>query len=183
MTAIQAECELLVRDADLLGLSSAVFNEARTHRYLLTRRWSEGPRIAVFVMLNPSKAGAFETDPTCTRCGGFARRAGCNAFAAVNLYGLCATDPAELSRHADPIGQHGDAFIAEHCQPGRLVIAAWGAHKFARDRAAQVTARLADAGVSLKCLGVNKDGSPKHPLFVRADSPLIPYPPQLEASR
>lgn len=176
MTGVQAECELLVRDSDLLGTATAIFSEARTHRYLLTREWDRGLPRAVFVMLNPSTAGAFEQDPTIGRCGTIARHAGCGSLAVVNLHGLCATDPDELRGHPDPVGQHADAFITEQCRPGHLVIAAWGACKFARPRASSVMTSLADAGVTLSCLAVNKDGSPKHPLYCRGDSPLLPYP-------
>ena len=39
------------------GYGRAVFNKARTHRYLLERRWREGKPLT-WVRLNPSTAGA-----------------------------------------------------------------------------------------------------------------------------
>jgi hypothetical protein len=32
------------------------------------------------------------------------------------------------------------------------------------------------AGVRLLCLGVTSGGEPRHPLYVRADVPLVPFP-------
>jgi len=37
-------------------------------------------------------------------------------------------------------------------------------------------AHLRQFRVSLVCLGKTRDGSPRHPLYVRADQPLIPLP-------
>lgn len=49
-----------------------------------------------------------------------------------------------------------------------MIICAWGAHKFAAARAAEVCHILKITGYAnhLHHLGINKDGSPKHPLYV-----------------
>lgn len=186
MPAVQAERperERLFRDSapDLWGRSDAVFNEDLTHRYLLTRRWAQGAPTAVFLMLNPSTATAHEDDPTIRRCIGYARREGCNALTVLNLFGLRATNPAELPRYpGDPVGERNDEFIGEHAQPGRLVIAAWGVHGALHARGNEVTRALTARGVELRCLGVTDGGHPRHPLYVRADTPLIPYRPEAD---
>jgi hypothetical protein len=151
------------------------------YRYVLTRRWVPcGPdRPAaggwmLFVMLNPSKATADVTDPTVTRCVGFAQREGFGALAIVNLYALRATNPAELRRHPEPVGPDNDmAVLGEATFRGDLVVVAWGAHGAHpkhRDRRDRVVRLLAD--VDLWCLGTTKDGEPRHPLMLRDDTPL-----------
>jgi len=171
--------DALVRETvpGLFGDDEAVFSADGTYRYLLTRRWAEGGTTCTFAMLNPSKATAAVTDPTVTRCIGFARREGASALAVVNLHALRATDPAELAKHPDPTGPCNDAFILEHCQPGQLVIAAWGSHGILRGRGLQVAVMLDGHGVDLKCFGVTKAGMPLHPLYQRADAPLSTYAP------
>jgi hypothetical protein len=152
-----------------------VLNAARTHRYLLTRRWADGPA-AVFIMLNPSTADEQHDDPTIRRCTGFARREGCGALTVVNLFALRSADPHELARHPDPAGVHNDLFIALACVPAVLVIAAWGAFGGLGGRDKQVQAALAAAGVRLRCLGVTAAGAPRHPLYVRVGTPLTAWP-------
>lgn len=159
------------------GYGRAVFNAARTHRYLLERRWRPGD-LLTWTMLNPSKAGAFIGDPTVGRCVCFARRDGFAGIRILNLHALQATDPSELRRHPEPVGLCNDLFIAEYARG--TVIAAWGAHEFAAGRAAQVSARLAARGVHLVCLGVTAAGHPKHPLArgrsrVPDDAPFVPW--------
>jgi hypothetical protein len=177
--AIRPARERLARDSapDLWGRSDAVFNAARTHRYYLSRRWAQGGRTLIALMLNPSKAGALENDNTVRRCVGFARREGCNALAVLNLYGLVSTDPAELYSHPDPVGARNDEFIDEHCQPGWLVLAAWGAHGALNDRGPLVAARLITAGVELSCFARTATGQPIHPLYQSRGAPLLPYVP------
>lgn len=50
----------------------------------------------------------------------------------------------------------------------------WGTDGAFRGGDLQVAALL--AAFRLLCLGKNGDGSPKHPLYVRKDAPLIPWP-------
>jgi hypothetical protein len=50
------------------------------------------------------------------------------------------------------------------------IIAAWGAHPMTRDpRTIPIRKLLLEVGVEAKCLGVTKDKSPRHPLYVKAD--------------
>ena len=127
------------------------------------------------MLLNPSTADAFKSDPTCTRCVRFARREGCSALTIVNLFSYRATDPGELIGHPDPVGPRNNEFIFHHCRPGHLVVAAWGADAAAVERGREVGRCLAVAGVSLSCLGTTAAGHPRHPLYVRSSAPLVPY--------
>jgi hypothetical protein len=162
--------------SDLLGENgSAVFNADRTHRYLLIRRWAPGGKILTWVMLNPSTADAFTDDPTIGRCIGYATDWGYSAIVVVNLFSLRSSSPAALYRHDNPVGDRNDEFLLDVCKPGWLTIAAWGAHGSLHHRAADVVAMLAEAGVELSCLGLNADGSPKHPLYQPSAAPLVPY--------
>jgi len=165
--------------APLPGLEpdEAWFNEARTHRYLLTRRWGDGEPMNV-IGLNPSKANAFVNDPTIGRVVRFARREGCGWVRMLNIYGLQSTDPRLLREHPDPAGLSND-LILEVFATG-LVVAAWGNGGVLNGRGHEVGQRLTAAGVRLRCLGVTKDGHPKHPLArgrerVPDDAPLTPW--------
>jgi hypothetical protein len=160
---------------DLPETSSAVISDDGVYRYQLTRlRPGSGPPL-VMGMLNPSKADHEINDPTVVRCIGFADRENASELIIWNAFGLRATDPRELRRHADPVGPDNDQHIRALCTPGSRVVVAWGngGNLYGRDKI--VTAMLAATGVRLMCLGVTKDGSPRHPLYVKADAPLLPY--------
>ncbi len=161
----------------LLNPPTAAFDRLRLYRYELTRTWSALPPWA-FVMLNPSTADAMDDDQTIRRCCGFARAGGAGGIVVVNLFAWRSTSPAELARQADPVGDLNDAFIWNACTaPGRMVIAAWGAHGSLRGRAAEVTVMLEDAGVVLHCLGVTGAGYPRHPSRLAAAVRPVPYAP------
>lgn len=175
--------EHLVTDhsGNLIESASAIFNTTRTHRYLITRTWNTELPSAVFVMLNPSTADAFVPDPTITRCVNFARREGAGGLRVVNLFGLRSTNPAALVDHPNPIGRSCNRLIVEAVQDAAVVIAAWGVPGRLRGRDSKVTDLLAAQDIDLMCLGRNKDSSPKHPLYVRADQPLEPYRLEIHA--
>jgi hypothetical protein len=155
----------------------AVFSTCGEYRYILTRRnlktsvrWVKP---ALFIMLNPSTADAINNDPTIRRCISFAENAGCTSLVVVNLFALRATNPKELKKHKDPIGPENDFFIEKmirmHKRNFGIVVAAWGANPVAKERG---RALIEKYGPFL-CLGVTKNGNPKHPLYVKADQPLV----------
>lgn len=163
------------RHEHLAGVDRAAFSPDGTYRYALFRRWGHGPTLC-WVMLNPSVADAFRSDPTLTRCIGFTKRFGdYGGLTIVNLYALRSTNPDKLWRHKDPVGPLGDQFIQEQAGSRTSVIAAWGAHGTRNGRGRQVADTLADAGIALYCLGTTANGQPKHPLYVKANTPLVPY--------
>ena len=157
------------------GYYGATLSEDRVYRYLLTRTWAPAGPVMCWIMLNPSTADAMTDDPTIRRCTRFARREDCGGIAVVNLFALRTPNPRVLPVAGDPVGPDNDLFIDEHATPGRLVVAAWGAGGTLHGRAATVTGRLTAAGVHLRCLGVTDAGQPRHPLYLRADAPLIPW--------
>jgi hypothetical protein len=161
---------------DMIGYSArAVFNETRTHRYLLERYWQPGP-VVTWVMLNPSTASAFADDPTIRRCVGFARREGCGGMRVVNLYALRATDPREIRGHPDPVGPCNLRFLCEQGR-GARIIAAWGAGGALNGHGDEIGRYLISTGAVLECLGVTAAGHPRHPLYVRADALLTQWIP------
>jgi hypothetical protein len=163
------------------GSGSAVFGPHRAYRYFLSRQWSDrGPLI--YVLLNPSTADAYTADPTVTRCIERAWRLGFGGAWILNLFALVATDAAELRRADDPVGPDNDAELSRYLhpnrqRPGTQVCVGWGTWGHVLDRGAAVNQMLTAWRTPASCLGVNGDGSPKHPLYLGYDQPLLPYPP------
>ena len=159
-----------------LGDRSAVLSEDGLYRYRLERRWGTGRPVA-FIMLNPSTADAELDDPTIRRCIGFAKRLGAGALAVGNLYAWRATRPDDLGSAVDPVGPDNDRHLREIAFEASDVIAAWGAHWTADVRGPRVEVGLLDAlnGRPLWALGTSKGGKPRHPLYLRGDSPLLTY--------
>jgi hypothetical protein len=123
-------------------------------------------------MLNPSTADASRDDATIRRCASFSRAWGFGAMVVVNLFALRATDPRRLREAADPVGPRNDGAIRGAAGGSDAVVAAWGRHGSLRGRDERVLDLLRDHDVRL--LGVNADGSPRHPLYLPASTRTRP---------
>jgi hypothetical protein len=168
----------------LFGVGKATFSADKTYRYWLSRAWGNSGTSATWIMLNPSTADALTDDNTIKRVTAFTKAWGLDGFVVVNLFALRATDPRELRKHPDPVGPVNDRFIADAIQPGSPVIAAWGAHPLADKRTDEVMAIVIDrAGLAgASCLGVTKNGFPRHPLYCRSDTELAHFEPELQVA-
>jgi hypothetical protein len=121
-------------------------------------------------MLNPSTADAVRDDPTIRRVIAFTRAWGFGWLVVVNLFALRATDPRALTGPGDPIGPLCDPGLRHWLEVGSVRVAAWGALRAPlRPRALAV---LGMTEQPWSCLGVTRDGSPRHPLYVSGDTPL-----------
>ncbi len=144
--------------------SGASFDRSRRYRYSLYRQFGSGEGTLAMIMLNPSTADAQYNDPTITRCIRFAHRHGFNRLNVVNLFAFRATAPTDLKRESKPVGKHNDTYIKEAVQAAKLTLIAWGNHGQFLSREDEVLDLL--KGIKLHCLGTNKSGSPRHPLYV-----------------
>lgn len=161
----------------------AIISVDGQYRYRLSRHWDDGAPSLTFIMLNPSTADAEVDDPTIRRCIGFAKRQSFGGIYVANLYAFRATEPRDMKRAIDPIGPENNQILrymfsraADQLTP---VVAAWGTH--ADPRRVRDVMKL-NVGATVLSLGVTKDGHPRHPLYVRADQELTPWPPSKEES-
>lgn len=154
---------------------TAVVSDDKIYRYYLTREW-EAPRWdpMVFCMLNPSTADASIDDPTIRRCMGFAKREKCTGIIVVNLYSLRATNPRELAKHPDPIGPRTQHFWESAARAASFVVLAWGNNAL-WERGHCFREFLKKWNTRAVCLGKTLKGEPKHPLYIKADAPLLDF--------
>lgn len=164
-------------ETDLAGEHGCILSDCGAYRYRWWREWDRSRPTLAFLMLNPSTADHLTDDPTITRCTSRAVAGNFGRLEVVNLFPLRATDPNELLRHPDPVGPRrgavtADGAILDVLERAHTLICAWGAHPAAAARAADVMniVRMVGMANRLYHLGLNKDGSPKHPLYIAAST-------------
>jgi hypothetical protein len=160
--------------------AGAAFSRCRRWRYLLWRRWGEGPA-ANFVMLNPSTADEAKLDPTCTRAQRYAERWGFGALIVTNVFGWRSTDPRALYAAKDPVGRGNDAAIVRAAEEAALVVCAWGNHALHLERSLNVRSLLRK--IRLHTLRLNGNGEPAHPLYLPGALQPKPWDPPSTANK
>lgn len=150
--------------------AAAIFDETRAYRFSLMRRREEGTGDCLFIMLNPSTADETVLDPTVTRCRNYAWAWGYHRLLVANIFALRSTDPEALYTHPRPQHGHNMQVLRAMARNADLIVCAWGTHGAHMGMGEAVKAVLErDDGCILHHLGLNKDGSPKHPLYLKAD--------------
>lgn len=151
------------------------------YRYWLMRQWGKVSPWMTFVMLNPSTADAIVDDPTIRRCMGFAHREGYGNMYVFNLFAFRATNPDDLedagASGIDVVGPSNEALLYDELMGcSNKVVCAWGAHPLAVEGGRKFVDMAASNQTPLFCLGTTKSGAPRHPLYIKGDQPLVPYP-------
>ncbi|CAG2144250.1 hypothetical protein LMG31506_02965 [Cupriavidus yeoncheonensis] len=150
--------------------AGCLLSDCEQYRYRLWRVWDETRPALGFIMLNPSTADHGVNDPTITHCLQHAMAGKYGRLEVVNLFPLRSTNPDGLLTHPAPIGREdiANSAVMDAIDRCAMVICAWGTHKAAPERAVELLRiiRMCGRGNLLHHLGLNKDGSPKHPLYI-----------------
>lgn len=153
----------------------AVISPCGLYRYALRRTWAPGP-LALFCLLNPSTADAEVDDPTVRRGVGFAKNWGFGSMVFVNLFAYRTTKPANLwAFKGDRVGPENDMHIYRQLLGSSIWVAAWGVGGGQYPSRVDAVRQMPRSG--WRCLGTTKDGHPKHPLYLAADTPLVDFHP------
>lgn len=158
---------------------TAVFSACGRYRHRLDRDLErEGPCAAVFGV-NPSTAGADESDNTISRVCGFAERLGWGRFIMANAHDWISTDVKALARQPIPMSDEGRRHLAAIVAEADILVAAWGPLSKLppplRGNWAAIWHLARAAGKPLLCWGRARDGHPRHPLMLPYETALEPW--------
>jgi hypothetical protein len=154
-------------------IKGADFSEDRLYRYSLWRIWDESKPLVMFIGLNPSTADAENDDPTIRRVKSIAANLGYGGVYMCNCFSYISTNPAMLQAETlEAIMKNADVIkrVAERCTE---IIFAWGNFDIVRKRG--VDKQLSAAFPNAKALFINKNGSPKHPLYCKTNIKPVKY--------
>jgi hypothetical protein len=150
--------------------NGAEFSANRKFRYALWRIWDDRLPKIMFIGLNPSTADENDDDPTIRRVKSFAFDWGYGGVYMLNLFTFITSDPRELKKCMLP---HflADDYLKIFAAKAEKIIFAWGNFAIARGRDAQVVEMFPKG----EALIINKNGSPRHPLYVKGDVIPVNY--------
>lgn len=164
---------------------TAIFSEDMNKRYTLSRYIEPKPHInlddqpykwRVYIMLNPSTADHETDDATIRRCISFAKRDGFQAMGVVNLFSIVSTDPGNLPV-TDMVDLPNAQTITTAIPQADQIVVAWGNYisDWHRAMADECIEYIRLMGKTPYCFGVNRNGSPRHPVRLANNVEVRPY--------
>ncbi|WP_196887689.1 DUF1643 domain-containing protein [Aureivirga sp. CE67] len=140
----------------------AVISDCEKFRYQLWRKWDETKPLVMFLMLNPSTADANADDPTIRRCINYAKDWGFGGLYVGNLYAFRTAYPKELKEAGFQRGEFNTENLLEMKNKCQKVVCAWG-------NGEGVPEYITEIFEELHYIDLAKDGTPKHPLYLKKD--------------
>ena len=157
------------------------------YRYILGTR---GRKPLICIGVNPSTARPDALDNTLKSVERIALGNGYDSFLMFNVYAQRATDPDAMEKTLNPLLHRENMAAFRYVlslSPEPAVWAAWGAVIEKRGYLSSCVRDMLDIGKEYGarwyCAGaITKKGHPHHPLYLRKDEPLKPFPvePYLE---
>lgn len=157
--------------------TGAEFSECKKYRYRLWRIWDDTKPVLYFILMNTSTADEVNNDPTIERQCRRASQLGYGGVVILNCGAIRETDSRKAWADSDPIGPKNLETIRNEILKGRedVFVAGWGRPAHRCGAASPVLSIFRELEKPLYCLGLNNDGSPKHPLYVGYRQELVLY--------
>ena len=152
--------------------AGAIFSNCGRYRYRLWRIWDPSLPTLLWILYNPSTADAKVEDPTLRRCMDFTRQWGYGGLTVVNRFAYRATNPRQLNSTIDPVGPENTSYVQNALLTHREVMCAWGL------QGGPIPLEILCSGAQVFHLGLCRDGSPKHPLYLAKNTVRIPVDSQ-----
>lgn len=161
-------------------ISGANFSLCGLYRFSLWRIWNDNVKVpkVMVIGLNPSTANADTDDATINRITSIAKHNGYGGLYMVNCFPIISRDPSVLPGYLSSpecqrsIRENDDELrkIKEKCAD---IVCAWGSFKevIETGRGEEIR-KMFPKALALK---VNKNGSPKHPLYCSKTSGFVNY--------
>jgi hypothetical protein len=147
----------------------ATLSNCEKYRYKLWRIWDESKPSVMFMMCNPSTADAQIDDPTIRRCIGFAESWGFGGLYVGNLFAFRSKNPKDLLNTAHPVGEYNAQHIYQMLEKCSMIVTAWGNAKIVYKIVKKNPNYKPLNGIKAYYIDLSKDGTPKHPLYLKGD--------------
>lgn len=160
----------------------ASFSDCGKYRFVLWRIWNHDlPRLMV-IGLNPSTANAETDDPTIKRVMSVAANNGYGGIYMTNCFPIVSSDPSVLPGFTVDI--HTDNYVDDQWKRNTKeliatrqicadVVFAWGNFKIVRESGQDKI--LSESFPRALAFYINKNGSPKHPLYCKSNTVFVPF--------
>lgn len=154
------------------------------YRLWLTRQWhgrrAPGqlpPNFALIIGHNPSSADHHKDDPTMNRVTDFAMEWGNDGFVMVNFADYRCTKKKDLlAPGIEPCSKGNFALIRSIAKEAEKIVCCWGVvHPKLIALPVGLEMALRQDGHQLWCWGANIGGTPKHPLYLASNTPLVEF--------
>ncbi len=164
-------------------LAGATISPCGLYRYVLWRKFkSSGPK-HLWICLNPSVADAVQDDRSLSKMCAFSKREGAAEIFVCNPFAYRAQKPAAMRKAAesdvDVFGRDNIGYIIDCFNAADMCIVGWGNGGAFKDGGKKVMQVIEleneKKKIPIVCLGLTKQGHPRHPLFVAGNKPLVPF--------
>lgn len=155
--------------------AGAHFSQDRKNRYALWRIWDNTKPLVMFIGLNPSTANEVDIDPTIRSVIRISKYNGYGGFYMTNCFSYVSTNPDELV--IDVVSSSfNDGILLEIREKCKDVVFAWGNFSVVKETGRDK--ELIKMFPNALTIGLNANGSPKHPLFQKGVKRLGSFPVQ-----
>ena len=136
------------------------------NRYQLWRIWNNNKPLILFILLNPSTADDKNDDKTVKKLIGFTKKYDFGGFYIGNLFSYISPSPHPIKFvHNEVKNINHIKLMNKKC---KKVVLGWG-------NLGANPNWLLDEIIDPMCFGINKSGTPKHPLYLSYKTELIKY--------